>query len=475
MAVPHGIDRSGAAGGAGEQIEQDFTQDGAGAVRRTVQDKLRDWVSVTDFGAVGDGVTDDTAAFNAAFAALPAGGGTVTAPNGTYVITRVPALENNQHFYAPGAILNITGTTGAGVQFDNSGWASFEVGRLTYTGTSGGGESTIGIEFDGAQYCTAKFHSILSFPGVGLKFTSVGATQACNDNRAVGQVISSCSGGILFESKNTGSDAVVEGNHAEVNLVYNNTSYTVRFGDDAAQNTATLNRFIGTAHAVASNPPIDFFNSYNVFIGTLFRDSGSPKCVISGGSGNIIICPNLDGSFTDNDDQIIVGNGTLDMLGLRLGNESGTLNIRDKLGALDKKLFSWASDILDVLTGSDIAAGTVFRLNKKLRMNAAAIEEAKAPDLAIAATTDLGAVAGNFVQLTGSGVTVTSLGSSPHEGKRVIVRFGGINTVTHNAATLLPGSTNITTADGDSAEFVAFNTTGTWICTNYSRASTFPA
>ncbi len=39
---------------------------GGGAVATTVQTKLRQYVSVKDFGAVGDGVTDDTAAFTAA-------------------------------------------------------------------------------------------------------------------------------------------------------------------------------------------------------------------------------------------------------------------------------------------------------------------------------------------------------------------------------------------------------------------------
>lgn len=42
-----------------------FSHQAAGAVHRTVEGKLRDTISVKDFGAIGDGITDDSASFNA--------------------------------------------------------------------------------------------------------------------------------------------------------------------------------------------------------------------------------------------------------------------------------------------------------------------------------------------------------------------------------------------------------------------------
>ena len=64
-----------------------FLQAGTGAVTRTVQTELRETVKVTQFGAVGDGLTDDTVAIQSVIDAVySAGGGIVYAPPGTYVV-----------------------------------------------------------------------------------------------------------------------------------------------------------------------------------------------------------------------------------------------------------------------------------------------------------------------------------------------------------------------------------------------------
>ena len=69
-----------------------FLPTGISAVATTVQAKLRETVSVKDFGAVGDGVADDTAAIQAAANYARANGYVLTGPAGTCKITSTIVL-----------------------------------------------------------------------------------------------------------------------------------------------------------------------------------------------------------------------------------------------------------------------------------------------------------------------------------------------------------------------------------------------
>lgn len=71
-----------------------FTQAGTGAVARTVEAKLRDTVSVKDFGATGDGTTDDTVSVQAAFDHAASVGATVHVSRGTYLVHEVTLPAN---------------------------------------------------------------------------------------------------------------------------------------------------------------------------------------------------------------------------------------------------------------------------------------------------------------------------------------------------------------------------------------------
>lgn len=64
-----------------------------GAVARTVHNKLQEYVSVKDFGATGDGVTDDTSFIQAA---LSSGTPTIFFPAGTYLISSTLNMVSGQ-------------------------------------------------------------------------------------------------------------------------------------------------------------------------------------------------------------------------------------------------------------------------------------------------------------------------------------------------------------------------------------------
>ena len=72
------------------------TNGGAGSVTRTVASKLNDIVNVKDFGAVGNGVTDDTASVQAAINSLGSAGGTVIIPDGCslYIASNLTITAN---------------------------------------------------------------------------------------------------------------------------------------------------------------------------------------------------------------------------------------------------------------------------------------------------------------------------------------------------------------------------------------------
>lgn len=70
------------------------------SVMRSLSDRLTDIASVKDFGAVGDGVTDDSAAINAAY---ESGAGIIIFPAGSYLIKSSIFPKSNTHTIGPKA------------------------------------------------------------------------------------------------------------------------------------------------------------------------------------------------------------------------------------------------------------------------------------------------------------------------------------------------------------------------------------
>ena len=110
-----------------------YTQGGTGSVTRTVTSKLQESVSVKDFGAVGDGSTDDTTAVSNAFAAASAGA-TLLFPAGTYKIGSVNFTGKAINLSGYGATITCTSATGAVYKTDHGN--KLQVRGISFTGTS---------------------------------------------------------------------------------------------------------------------------------------------------------------------------------------------------------------------------------------------------------------------------------------------------------------------------------------------------
>jgi len=125
-----------------------FLQAGSGAVVRTAQSKMRDVVSVKDFGAVGDGVVDDTVAIQNALNAA----NYVFLPPGTYLFSTLTVRQNTR-LQGASTRTSILKHTGAGAAitcthsgatepdgtaaYIESGWFIFEDFELQANGTFG--------------------------------------------------------------------------------------------------------------------------------------------------------------------------------------------------------------------------------------------------------------------------------------------------------------------------------------------------
>ncbi len=83
----------------GAMAAPDYTVSGAGGALRSMHHKFSDCISVKDFGALGDGLNDDTLAFQQALSAHQA----IFVPAGSYLITDTITLREGQSLHGVGA------------------------------------------------------------------------------------------------------------------------------------------------------------------------------------------------------------------------------------------------------------------------------------------------------------------------------------------------------------------------------------
>ena len=154
-------------------------------------------VSVKAYGATGDGVTDDTAAIQAACTAANG----VFFPNGTYKITAPITLKSNNMVYGEGAssVILYDGTaTSQGALYANSGSASTYVENLVVqnlkivgtVATAGFSEFIHLVAFHGVRNCLIDSCEIVGFRGDGIIIGS--GDVALQERHNVDVTISNC-------------------------------------------------------------------------------------------------------------------------------------------------------------------------------------------------------------------------------------------------------------------------------------------
>lgn len=189
-----------------------------GAVGKTVHDKLTEFVSVKDFGAVGDGVTDDTAAIQAALDAVINLGNANQDPKvlyfpiGQYLVTQITigyitggtgsAATKDAYYkniYCDGVILG-TNATDAIVKIEGALGCNFNSLRVTNLSTAVGSIAVKAsrsyivnwnnCRFKGGQYAHLLQGNLNNYYGCAFNeaslggFAIVGNTANCVNNAA---------------------------------------------------------------------------------------------------------------------------------------------------------------------------------------------------------------------------------------------------------------------------------------------------
>lgn len=237
-----------------------FKQVGTGAVGRTVYSKLQESVSVKDFGAVGDGVTDDIAAFNAAIAYFGGTGGVIKVPKGQYKLTSMLTLTTGISLIGEGQFSGISAShegvssllgvhTGAAI-VSLRGAYSCTVSNISIEAGVGAVPKT-GLLLGRSSAASAGYHKIVSVAVYGYYSIAPIYSIASEDNMWVDVNVWLFGGGAKYCLYTGISDALSSGASLTTSSNLDNTWYRPFFVNSSADaNAACI--FIQGAQAVGS-------------------------------------------------------------------------------------------------------------------------------------------------------------------------------------------------------------------------------
>jgi hypothetical protein len=197
-----------------------FIQAGVDAVQRSTESKLQDVVSVKDFGAEGDGMTDDTNAFQTALNAAASSKATLHVPSGYYLITSGLTLPS----YTPSA------------------------GRVCTVRIVGDGYYSSIIKFTATAYLLTGSGDYITVSGIQVDTTTGGflnTTGHCGGMHIDHFFMNGCAANYYFLKTNSGSTDLYTANITDSRFWRADGYYGgVIWIEDSAINLAIRNSFI---------------------------------------------------------------------------------------------------------------------------------------------------------------------------------------------------------------------------------------
>jgi hypothetical protein len=192
-----------------------FLQTGTGATTRTVDAKLKDIVSVKDFGAVGDGVADDTAAIQAAINTNKE----VFVPNGTYLITSALVMTTGQTLRGESNLNTILKVNSAINAINISDVYKIQIDNLYIQGNNVGLVAIrVGLGVvTGAEHIISKCR-IYQFTSHGIHL------QGCAYTKIIDCAISVCDNGVYGDAPGVNSGHT---NTIDSCLIFNNATCNI--------------------------------------------------------------------------------------------------------------------------------------------------------------------------------------------------------------------------------------------------------
>lgn len=295
-----------------------YTPAGTGAVATTMQAKLRQVVSVMDFGAVGDGVVDDSTAISNAVNYAHQNNSATYFPPGTYLVNTSVTVgtvdAGNIVIYGYRATLKTTNTTIQGILNCEGPSPSNRGGRVIIRGLIFEGVSktnaNIGLKIEDIQGVHIE-DCIISFFGKGIRTYNVDIATIGNKNYVSycgtgiecdgpaggqansfgiqGNLINQCDVGIEYRG-GIGANICfneIDNNGIHVRIGYGTNAY------DAYGTTISYNKFESTEPSMSATPTA-------IWLGGLSGIASSPlvehNSVLAGDTEVTFRVANIQGS-----------------------------------------------------------------------------------------------------------------------------------------------------------------------------------